>query len=171
MAAAMRKAGGFSALAVLVFIMVLAIGSASVRIALERARQDRCARNLRRIYSWLEMYEIDRGTLPHLAMFPDEPRHDHDSLVTVLQAYGSGDDTFLCPAEPADLRQEGLTYLWNVQLNGKTLRSPKEPTWMLVEINALSQTVPAPHFGAYNILYTDGQVRREREPPLALREP
>jgi hypothetical protein len=40
---------------------------------------------------------------------------------------------------------------------------------MIVELNALSDAVPAPHFGAYNILNTDGSVKRSKQPPAELR--
>lgn len=131
----------------------------------------RCAGNLHRIYSALEMYEIDHGTLPRLAFFPDDPKQDNDSLAAALQPYGAGSDVCVCPAAPAYHRSLGLTYLWNVQLNGRKLHPPGPPTWMLVELDALSDQIPPPHLGRFNILYTDGQVRRSKIPPPDLRGP
>jgi hypothetical protein len=39
---------------------------------------------------------------------------------------------------------------------------------MLIEINALSDLVPASHFGSYNVLFTDGTVARISSPPEEL---
>ena len=129
----------------------------------------RCANNLRSIYAALEMFEVDRGTLPRAAFFPDDPKQDNDSLLVVLQPYRTQSDIYLCPAAPAVQKNAGLTYVWNVQLNGRKLHGSGPPMWMLVELNALSDAVPAPHLGAYNILYTDGSVQRSKAPPKGLR--
>jgi hypothetical protein len=129
----------------------------------------KCANNLRGIYTALEMFEIDRGALPRLAFYPDHSKLDNDSLLAALQPYGARTDIFICPAAPVIQKDTGLTYIWNVQLNGRKLRGSEPPAWMIVEMNALSDSVPAPHFGAYHILYTDGRVQRSKKPPAGLR--
>ena len=43
------------------------------------------------------------------------------------------------------------------------------PVAGLVEVQAVSDSVPAPHFGHYNILYTDGRVESSAQPPPELR--
>ena len=162
---------GIALIEVLIIILVLAGLGAGVGYFLRQHRVLKdCRNNLRRIYSALEMYEIERGTLPRLAFFPDDAKQDSDSLLTVLQPYGAGGHVCVCPASPSVHEAVGLTYVWNVQLNGRKLRGG-DPEWMLVEINALSPAVPAPHFGRYNILYTDGEVRLARHPPPGLQRP
>lgn len=129
----------------------------------------KCANNLRNIYTALENFEVDRGTLPRAAFYPDDPKQDNDSLLVALQPYRAQSDLYICPAAPAVQKDTGLTYVWNVQLNGRKMHVSGAPVWMIVELNALSDAVPAPHFGGYNILYTDGSVQRSKEPPKGLR--
>jgi hypothetical protein len=54
--------------------------------------------------------------------------------------------------------------IWNVRLNGKKIPRGEERQWMLVEMNALSTDVPAPHLRRYNVLYSDGAVEQVRRP-------
>lgn len=167
-----RSRAGFTLIEWLVVLgLVAGLAGIVLHVAAQKMAQRHCKANLLRIYTALEMYEIDHGTLPRLAFYPDDPKQDRDSLLSVLQPYGAEPETYVCPASPPCHRETGLTYLWNVQLNGKKLRTPGPPTWMLVELNALSDQVPPSHRGRYNILYTDGQVRRSRTPPGDLRGP
>lgn len=127
-----------------------------------------CADNLKSIYRALELYEMERGVLPTLAYYPDHPLEDSDSLRVVLEPYGLTGARCLCPHARSVQRDEGLTYLWNVSLNGQRIPRDKEPVWMLVDMNALSDDVPAPHLGRYNALFTDGTVKRIRDPQREL---
>ena len=162
---------GVALIEVLIIAVVLAGMALGVGYFVRQHRMLReCRNNLRRIYSALGMYEIERGTLPRLAFFPDDAKQDNDSLLAVLQPYGAGGNVCVCPASPPAHKAVALTYVWNVQLNGRKLRGG-DPEWMLVEINALSPAVPAPHMGRYNILYTDGEVRLSRHPPPGLQRP
>jgi prepilin-type processing-associated H-X9-DG protein len=148
--------------------VLLAVAASALHAVHRRAEGRHCEANLRRLYSALELYEIDRGSLPRLALFPDEPKQDADSLLVALRPFGADAEVCVCPALPAGHRAIGLTYLWNVQLNGRKLKGPGAPSWMLVEISALSDNIPPPHSGGYNILYTDGQVQRSKTPPPGL---
>ena len=150
---------------------LVAVAAGAYHLVYQSRLSRQCASNLRKIYSALETYEIDRGSLPRMAFYPDDPKQDNDSLIATLQPYGAGGAMYICPATPEMLRTTGLTYAWNVQLNGKKLRAPGAPSWMLIELNALSDNVPAPHLGNYNVLYSDGRVQPAREPPAGLRAP
>ena len=44
------------------------------------------------------------------------------------------------------------------------LRRNGPPVWMLVEMTAVSSDLPAPHLGQCNVLFTDGSIRRIRDP-------
>ena len=123
-----------------------------------------CASQLGHIYKALEMYELERGTLPTLAFFPDDARVDDDSLSVALAPFGIDQATTVCPSLPPVLTDLGMTYVWNVRMNGQKLTTTTEPTWLLVEMNALTVDVPAPHMGRYNVLYSDGTVRQSRTP-------
>ena len=123
-----------------------------------------CQSNLRTLYHALELYEMERGALPKLAFFPDIPQEDTDSLRVVLESFGSGGSACICPAAPATLQELGLTYVWNVRLNGRKIPRGAAREWMLVDIQALSSDVPAPHLRRYHVLYSDGTVERIRGP-------
>jgi hypothetical protein len=123
----------------------------------------RCSERLLRIYQALELYDMERGALPRLAFFPDEPMTDPDSIRVALEEYGVDHECWICPASHPSIANTGLSYIWNVRLNSVSLRSLTERQWMLVEINALSRDVAAPHFGRYNVLFTDGQVERRSD--------
>lgn len=119
-----------------------------------------CQAHLRSLYHALELYEMERGALPKLAFFPDIPQEDTDSLRVVLEAFGAGGSACLCPSAPPNLQELGLTYVWNVRLNGRKIPRGQAREWMLVDIQALSTDVPAPHLGRYHVLYSDGTVER-----------
>ena len=147
----------------LVAILLLAV-SILYYVLYQMSMQQVCTRNLEHLYRAVEMYEIDRGTLPRLAFFPDDAKQDRDSLRVVLEPYGGDPSACVCPTLPDVLTELGLTYVWNVKLNGKKIPRNGDPQWMLVEICALSPDVPAPHLGQYNVLYTDGKIRRVKNP-------
>ena len=154
---------------IVILLCVLITMQVGYVITQHRSHASMCEENLNRIYLAMELYEIERGTLPRLSFFPNDPRNDPDSLCVVLAEYGASRDIPICPAAHEIHRNMGLTYLWNMKLNGAKLDNEGEPRWMLVEINALSDKVPEPHFGRYNILYTDGRILRSSEPPAGLR--
>ena len=161
---------GFVLIELLAMAAVLIGLAAAIYMAIhQNVLNKKCANNLRNIYTALENFEVDRGTLPRAAFYPDDPKQDNDSLLVALQPYRVHPDIYICPTAPASQKDLGLTYVWNVQLNGRNLHGSGAPTWMMVELNALSDAVPAPHFGAYNILSTDGSVRRSKQPPPDLR--
>lgn len=155
---------------VVVVLLVAGLAAGIAYYVRQRVLQRRCAEHLHQVYSAIELYEIDRGTLPRLAFFPDEPKQDNDSMLVALRTYGTGEPVYVCPALPPRHRALGLTYVWNVQLNGKKLHGPGAPSWMLVEVSAVSRDVPAPHLGKYNVLYTDGSVQALRNAPPGLQE-
>jgi hypothetical protein len=168
-AASTARRGGILRKA-LVLVAVLAVLVSALYYALIQVRISRqCEARLLRIYRALQLYELDRGTLPSLAYFPDNPKDDADSLCVVLEGYGTQPDTCICGGAPRVLREQGLTYVWNTALSGRKMPGESEPLWMLVDVAAVSPDVPAPHAGYYNVLYSDGVVRRTRFPLKELR--
>lgn len=127
-----------------------------------------CRQNLEKIFHILTLYELEHGQLPSLALFPEEPLLDNESLLVVLRAYGMDPAWGICPAAAGVIRDHGLSYLWNTALNHRSLSSLIEPVWMLVDLQALDDRIPGPHFGGYHILYTDGRVERSMHPPHTL---
>ena len=110
-------------------------------------------------------YEYEAGVLPEMAYYPDDVRLDPESMYSILEPYGLAATNCVCPGCAAVLQDTGITYVWNTQVNGKPLRSLDPPQWLVVEMNALSAKVPAPHWGRYNVLYSDGKVRDEGRRP------
>ncbi len=152
-------------LTVAVFILVGAIYYVLIQVS----KTVQCSDQLIRIYQALELFEMDRGSLPHLAFYPDEPMTDPDSIRVVLEEYGVDPHAWVCPASHPLITNLGLSYIWNTRLNGANLRGFDERQWMLIEVNALSDDVPAPHLGYYNVLYSDGKVERISDPAESLK--
>jgi hypothetical protein len=163
------KAG--QVLAKIAFIVVgLGLALGAIYYVLSQIRLTlACTDNLKVVYRALELYEMERGTLPKLAFYPDNPIEDGDSLRVVLEAYGAGGSVCICPQAPHSQSELGLTYVWNVRLNGRKIPPVEERDWMLVEMGAVSTDVPAPHLGRYNVLYTDGTVEHISDPLTHLR--
>lgn len=161
----MNKRSGHIVFKLFLLTVAVFITVGGIYIALMQASKTvQCADNLNRIYQALEVFEMERGSLPRLAFYPDEPMTDPDSIRVVLEEYGVDNAVWVCPASHPKIANLGLSYIWNTRLNGANLRSFTERQWMLIEINALSEDVPAPHFGFYNVLYTDGKVERIDDP-------
>ncbi len=154
------------------FIILLAVGALALAILFQvtssvRAEQ-LCESRLQRIHRALELYEIERGTLPQLSFYPDDPREGPDSLRGALENYGVEYETCVCPRAPRLLREAGQTYLWNARLSGQKMPRGSTPVWMLVDMAALSSDVPAPHWDGYHVLFSDGSVKRVRDPQREL---
>jgi len=158
--------GGYVLWAWLIIVCMIASLFFGLRWVTARLSEMReCRGQLQRIYHALELFEMENGYLPELSFFPSQPRTSSTSLLTVLTPYGLQASDAVCPSAPEILARQGLTYCWNVELSGKSLGTMTKPTWMLVEIQALSHSVQRPHFNTIHVLYSDGQVRRLRDIP------
>lgn len=127
-----------------------------------------CEERLKTIHEILTLYEQQHGRLPTLELFPEDPVRNEQSLLHILAQFESDPDLAVCPAAHPVLKAHGLSYLWNTALNQSSLTDRKEITWVLVDIQALDDTMGGPHFGSYHILYTDGRVERSPSPPHSL---
>ncbi len=160
--------GNFRSGSVLTRLVMILTGSALVMgslylLLMEIRRTMACEENLHAIYRALELYELERGTLPKLAFFPDQPAEDADSVRVVLQPFGMQPHHAICPSATRVEKELGLTYIWNTALNGQPIPRD-EPVWMLTEMDALSPDLPKTHVIRYNVLFSDGSVRRIRTP-------
>lgn len=161
----MRSTPGQRLRRILLLVLSLLVILASIYFAMSKANQAvQCSYNLKRIYQALDLYEMHNGSLPVLAMYPDEPFADPASIRVVLETYGPDERTWTCPAVHPLIKQTGLSYIWNTTLNGTSLRNSAEKTWMLMELNGMSREVDRPHFGYCHVLFTDGSVERIRFP-------
>lgn len=164
-----RSTSGQVLIKLVLMVAPCAVALGAIYIVLQELRYSfECQAHLRALYHALELYEMERGALPKLAYFPDVPQEDTDSLRVVLESFGAGGSACLCPAAPPNLRELGLTYVWNVRLNGRKIPRGQAREWMLVDIQALSTDVPPPHLGKYHVLYSDGTVERITQPAAQL---
>lgn len=133
---------------------------------LNRVRKDAaCRANLEAIYLALEQFELEKGALPDLAYYPDEPYTGERSLRVVLEEFGLSASACVCPAGHPAAREFGLSYIWNPAFNGGHLTgSNTEPGWLLVDIQALAPDVPPPHLRGYHVLYSNGDIRAVADP-------
>jgi hypothetical protein len=121
--------------------------------------QARCRTHLRQLYHLMQMYELQHGSLPELAFFPDRMTNE-GSLHAFIEAQDVDPDLAFCPALPHALRRNGQSYIWNDALNGSRLAQHDPPRWMLMEYSVVSDRISAPHAGAWHVLFTDGTVQR-----------
>ena len=148
-----------------ILLLTIAAATASGSLAYSRRNTRLCSQNLNKIYDALVDYEKEFGFLPKLAFYPDDARLDPDSITIKLAPFGVLESDCVCPSSPPVLQDAGITYLWNVALNLQRLKDFPTSTWMMVEIHALSPSVPTPHLRSYNILSTDGRVTKSRRAP------
>ncbi len=131
---------------------------------------------LRQIHSAITDYADDNdGKLPGADMYPDirkDPNAVRNSPRSIVNIMGKRVPANLWVASraPEQFQKAGLTYIWNTALNGK-LVDQVDRTWMLMDMNAagylLPDQFPRPS-GGYLVLYTDGSVKFEMQPPLPL---
>jgi prepilin-type processing-associated H-X9-DG protein len=163
---------GHTLLKLLTLVVVIALIMGALYYILIEARHTvACRENLRRIYHALEIHDMSYGALPRLEFFSNQPLSDPESICVALEAYGLPAEVWTCPASPPVLKAGGLTYLWNTELNGRSLRSIRERTWMMMDMQALSDDVARPHIGYCNVLFTDGTIERIANPASELKLP
>lgn len=162
--------GGFTLTELLVVTSLLGTISPAAYIgAKNKAYEIQCANNLKQIGTAIQMFEIDRGRLPNAKFFPENPNTDPQSIKVILKSYGLPNEIFICPTSPQKLKDVGLTYLWNDEVNGKALYYIQNPsrTWLMTDITAAYEEVSS-HMGGYNVLYADFHVERVSSPPFKL---
>ncbi len=163
---------GFTATELLtVAAIVTSVSTAAYVKVKDKAKQTACTSNLRQVGLALRMFEMTEGKLPDAAFFPAKPRKDKNSIRVIMK--DCNEKLFVCPAAPDELAKEGLTFVWNDKCSGKASHRIKDAgkTWLMIEINAVSDKVPAPHPGGYNVLYADLQtVKTVKELPKDLAE-
>ncbi len=152
-------------------LILLMLGSAGLMLKFtsdNAAMAKECSSNLKHIYLALELYEMEQGHLPVIEYYSDASGESVGSIIRVLQPYGIQKSRCICPKAPPVLREVGMSYVWNVNMNGGNLHGEAQPQWLLTEIEALSRKTPGPHFHKYQVLYTDGSVSLVSELPRGL---
>ncbi len=132
--------------------------------------QTECVSNLQQVGQIILMYHMSEGKYPKAAFFPKNAKEAPDSIINVLAEAGQKvpDKMWICPAAPEEMQKLGLTFVYNDTIGGRsTLKSP-DKAWLLIEMNCVSKSTPAPHPRGYNILFADGHVITSEELPPSI---
>jgi prepilin-type processing-associated H-X9-DG protein len=134
------------------------------------AYQKACENNLRQLYMGLQMLAMDSEGLPDAKFYAENPKKDPKSLYNVLGA--NYQPSLVCPVFPPSLKDKGCTYIYNDALAGQSLDSIPDAnkTWLLTELNAVSDKIAVPHLRGFHVLYSDGHVELTTKIPPSLAE-
>ena len=134
------------------------------------AYQKACENNLRQLYMGLEMLAMDSEGLPDAKFYAEDPKKDPKSLYNVLGA--NYQPSLVCPVFPPSLKDRGCTYIYNDALAGQSLDSIPDAnkTWLLTELNAVSDKIAVPHLRGFHVLYADGHIELTTKIPPSLAE-
>jgi prepilin-type processing-associated H-X9-DG protein len=159
-----RRSLGFSITEVLaVATMISTVPMGAYMRAKEKGAETECKSNLQEIGKALAIYINDNGEYPKAAFFPKEPKTGADSIRVLLPDIP--EKLWICPSTPDALKEKGLTFVYNDSLGGKKEFSDPGKKWVLIEINCVSASAPAPHPTGYNVLFADGHVITTRRLP------
>lgn len=129
-----------------------------------------CLQQLKAIATGLQLYTMTNGKYPDAVFYPKgDPKKDPKSILVLLKG-NVNPRAFVCPSAPPALKQKGLTFVWNTKASGKSVGSIPGNTWLLIEINAVDPSKPAPHSGKYHIVCANGSVKEVDKIPDDLRE-
>jgi prepilin-type processing-associated H-X9-DG protein len=134
------------------------------------AYQVSCHNNLEQLWQAFQMYDTNNGAAPQATFYPKNPKTDANSIVKAFDA--TYQPMFVCPVFPSAIKDTGLTYLYNDTVAGQSLDSVGDGahTWLLMEMNAVSDKIPMPHPGGFHILYCDGHIERTKQIPSVFTE-
>jgi len=155
-----QKLRGYTAIEVLLVASIVGLIPIGVYMeAYKKAEASSCMSNLRNVYIAVQMYEMDFERMPDIKFYP-KSASEKGSITEMLTHYIDDENVYICPAMPDELKEKGLTYIWNDNYNGKMLYSinDKAAKWLMTEMTAVKPEIPAPHNGAYNVLFLDGHV-------------
>ena len=126
--------------------------------AKNKAYEIDCQNRLKQIGAVIQIMLMDTGVFPDAKFFPEKPDENTKSIKVILKAQGVPGEIFVCPSVSDDLKKIGLTYIWNDELNGKSPDTLPDAgkTWLMVDMNAVTEKVSPAHRDGYNVLYADG---------------
>jgi type II secretory pathway pseudopilin PulG len=170
------RAQGLAEVAVVCSIMSSLAGSggSAAWSVMAAARQTEARVYMKQIYMAVTMYADDNdGRLPRADLYPDLRRDPQaclrspKSIRRILSGYAPDAKLWVSSAAPDKFQKAGLTYVWNVGVNGKQLDSLPGRTWLLMDMNAAGYVIPdlIPRADSYLVLYSDGSVKLEHVPP------
>lgn len=141
--------------------------------AKNHATQVQCKGNLQQIGKMIKMYHMANGEYPDAEFYPKQPLKSDKSIVKVMKKGGQRvpKKMWVCPAAPEKIADKGLTFVYNDKFGGRRNLPHPAKAWLLIEVNCVSEKVPAPHPGGYNILFADGHVVTTDKLPKTITSP
>lgn len=149
-------------------------GAGAAWQVLAASRRTDATSNLKQIYAAL-LITAEDGQLPNAVFYPDTRRDPNavrtDPRCIVNQIRGLPAHFWISPGAPPEFQRLGLTYVWNSSLNGRLLDQLDPRTWLLMDMNGAAYLLPdlVPKAPGYLVLYADGQVKYETQPPAVMR--
>ena len=159
---------GFTLVELLLVTSILGAISPAAYIGIKnKAYEIQCTNNLKQIGLAIQMFEMEQGRFPDAKFFPENPNTDPRSIKVILRNYGTTDELFICPTAPQELKNLGLTYLWNDEINSSYSIANASQLWLMVDMTAAYEGVQS-HRDGYNILYSDFHVEWSASRPFKL---
>ncbi|MBU0611628.1 MAG: hypothetical protein KKI08_27365 [Armatimonadetes bacterium] len=160
------KRRGFTTVEVMVvtgILTSLAGGGNSFQQVTNKAHQVACFNQLRQIYMAFQMMAVNDEPYPQAWFYPPDnhPAREQYNIVNIMGRNGVPKNFFICPSAPPEIQQRGCCYLYNDKLSNRNMDGIEDPsnTWLMMDVNGVSDQVPAAHNGGCNVLYCDGHVK------------
>lgn len=158
------RRAGFTAVEILAVTGILTgLGGGAFIGTTSQAHQTACQQQLRQIGMAIQMITMTGEPLPRAWFYPPDPPHPRRNEFHIARVISSHvpANMFICPAAPQAIQQRGIAYVYNSKVGGRTLDSIRNPsgTWLMMDINVVSDQVPPAHRGGCNVLFADGSVK------------
>lgn len=155
---------GFTTVEVLVVTGILTtLGAGGFPNVTNKAHQVECFNQLRQIYAAFQVMAAEDEPLPQAWFYPPDnhPYREQYNLVNIMTRNGVPKQFFICPSAAEEIKQRGMCYLYNDRLSNRNLDGVEDPagTWLMMDVNAVTDQIPAAHYGGCNVLYCDGHVK------------
>lgn len=161
-----RRRRGFTTAEVLIvtgIMTALAGNGNSFQNVTNKAHQTACFNQLRQIGMAFTMMANNDEALPQAWFYPPDkhPYREQYNIVNLMARQGVPKQFFICPSAPEELKDRGCCFLYNDRLCNRNLDGIDNPseTWIMMDVNGVSDTVPAAHSEGCNVLYCDGHVK------------
>lgn len=162
----MRRRRGFTTVEILIvtgMMTALAGQENSFQQVTNKAHQVECFNQLRQIGMAFTMMANNDEPLPQAWFYPPDkhPYREQYNIVNIMARQGVPKQFFICPSAPDELKERGCCYVYNDRLSNRNLDGVDNPseTWLMMDVNGVTDQCPPAHNGGCNVLYCDGHVK------------